>query len=346
MSTRWTMLAVGLCVISHGSLTRADTVGDLRVTPTTPRIATNTPVVEKPQPQAKPPTDVTIDHSPLDESRAVAVQESVVRFAEELDLPSTESGLIAESNMAVGDKLKWGDSIARLDDRAMRIRSRAANLRLESAMQQVGDDLEMQYAEKALQESQAELDASRAIYNDAAGAIPMTTIRRLRLSVERAELEVARAKKAAEIAKIEVNLRAADVSSIDETMRRLQLQSPLTGVVLQVYRRRGEWVTAGEPVVRVARLDRLEVHALLTADQVSPQDCRDQPVSVRWTDPLTQAEHELRGRVTAVNPQRLAGSRYRIGATIQNERIAGDQDWLLHPGTEVRMHVYPRAVAK
>jgi len=288
------------------------------------------------------PLDVPVDQGPLNESIAVQVQDCAVRFSEELDVPSTESGLIAELSVAAGDAIAWGAPIARLEDRSIRIRNRAATLRLESAIQQSSDDLELQYAETARKEAEAEWESSRSIHLSVAGAVPLTTIRRLRLSVERADLEVARAKKAADLAKIEVDLRAADVSMIEDTLRRLQIQSPLAGVVLDVFRQRGEWVTTGEPVARLARLDRLDVHALLSAEQVAPPACRDQPVSVRWNDPTTGAGRSLRGRVTAIAPQRLAGSRYRFQASVANEKTSDGKDWVLHPGTEVRMFVYPK----
>ncbi len=341
-----TTVAVGLPWLLAS---KADVVGDMnvnRITISSAVPSTTEPATEINQGNVAPSKDLAIDHSPLDETSAVPVQESVVNFAEELNIPSTESGLIAELNVSVGAAVKWGEPIARLDDRAYRIRSRAASLRLDSAMQQINDDLELQYAEKALQEAEAELESSRSIYQDSAGAIPLTTIRRQRLSVERAQLDVARAKKAASLAKTEVELRGADLASIEETIRRLHLQSPLTGVVLQVFRQRGEWVNAGEPVVRVARLDRLDVIALLSAEQLPPQMCRDRSVSVRWVDPVSHSTHRLRGRVSSVQPQRLADSRYRIQATIANERTADAQDWLLHPGTEVQMFVYPDSATK
>ena len=345
MKRHWMFLAfaIGIELVCHStSATSADAVGDLPTMTTAASGKEPASNRKLPVPSAGPKsTDDVIDSGPLDESRAIPVQECIVHFSEELNVPSTESGLIAELSVETGDAIQWGDPIARLDDRKLRIQSKAASLRLDSAMQQSMDDLELQYAEKALEEAQAELDASRAIYNDAAGAIPLTTLRRLRLSVERAVLEVARAKKAAAIAKIEIDLRSADVSVIDDTLRRCQLQSPLSGVVLQVYRHRGEWVTAGEAVARVARLDRLDVNAILSADQLSPQACRDQSVSVRWIDPISKVEHRLRGRVSSVQPQRVAGSRYRVQATVANDRTADGKDWMLHPGTEVRMFVYP-----
>jgi len=266
----WMTVSIAIAIIfepTHNAMlpSGADSVGDLstmttaasgkeaasnRRTPTPSAPKASDPKLSDPKSSDPKSSDDVIESGPLDESRAIPVQEWIVHFSEELNVPSTESGLLAEVSVETGDVIQWGDPIARLDDRKLRIQSKAASLRLDSAMQQSTDDLELQYAEKAFEEAQVELESSRAIYNDAAGAIPLTTLRRLRLSVERAVLEVARAKKAASLAKIEVDLRAADVSVIDDTLRRCQLQSPLSGVVLQVYRQRGEWVTTGESLVR------------------------------------------------------------------------------------------------
>lgn len=278
---------------------------------------------------------------PRDLGSGVTVQDCAVRFAEELNLPSTEAGLIADLNVTTGQPIGAGDAIARLDDRALKIRSRAAQLRLSSAQEQIGDDVELRYAQTARAEAMAELNASRAIHNEASGAVPLSNLRRLQLAVERAELEITRAQKAAKQAQIEVDLRAADVAILDDTMRRYALSSPISGVVLQVFKQRGEWVASGETVVRLARLDRLQVQALMSSDQCSPNECLNQPVSVSWTDPISGQKLYLRGRVTSVQPQRLAGGRYRIQAEIVNDRTADGKSWLLHPGTEIEMVVYP-----
>ena len=166
-------IAIGLVVARSGTLaTSADSVGDLptMTTAATGKEAATTRRTSAASASPKP-TDDAIDSGPLDESRAIPVQECIVHFSEELNVPSTESGLIAEVSVETGDAIQWGDPIARLEDRKLRIQSKAASLRLDSAMQQSMDDLELQYAEKALEEADAELEASRAIYNDAAGAI-------------------------------------------------------------------------------------------------------------------------------------------------------------------------------
>lgn len=366
MNMRTTTWSIGLLMLAIGTAApRAwgDRVGDLpddspATTSSdppqeTPTDASREPKITSPvtisqtetapaQPSSQPPvTQTPMSQPPRDLGSGVTVQDCAVRFAEELNLPSTEAGLIAELSVTVGQPIGAGDAIARLDDRALKIRSRAALLRLSSAQEQVKDDVELRYAETARAEAMAELDASRAIYNEASGAVPLSNLRRLKLAVERAELEVTRAQKAAKQAQIEVDLRAADVAILDDTMRRYALSSPINGVVLQVFKQRGEWVASGEAVVRLARLDRLQVQALMSSDQCSPNECLNQPVSVNWTDPITGQKLYLRGRVTSVQPQRLAGGRYRIQAEIVNDRATDGKSWLLHPGTEIEMVVYP-----
>ena len=46
------------------------------------------------------------------------------------------------------------------------------------------------------------------------------------------------------------------------------IQSPIDGVVVERYRNLGDWVKAGEPVIRVIRLDRLRAEGFITADQL------------------------------------------------------------------------------
>lgn len=362
MNIRTKSWKIGVLMLSIGTATPCawgDRVGDLpSETPTPnannlPAVAANEPKITSPatidqtetvagESIIRPPvTEPPVTQPPRDLGSGVTVQDCAVRFAEELDLPSTEAGLIAELSVTVGQPIAAGDAIARLDDRALKIRSRAALLRLSAAQEQISDDVELRYAQTARAEAMAELDSSRAIYNESSGAIPLSNLRRLKLAVERAELEVARAQKAAKQAQIEVDLRAADVAILDDTMRRYALSSPLSGVVLQVFKQRGEWVASGEAVVRLARLDRLQVQALMSSDQCSPNECLNQPVSVNWTDPISGQKLYLRGRVTSVQPQRLAGGRYRIQAEIVNNRAADGKSWLLHPGTEIEMVVYP-----
>lgn len=271
----------------------------------------------------------------------VEVTECVVRFADEVDVPALETGRVAEVSVRQNDSVDVGDAIARLDDRSLLIRRRSAQLRLASAKSEAEDDVEIRYAEVALQEAEAELETSRSIQNDVRGAVPLSQIRKLRLAVERGRLEVAQAKKRTERARTESLLRDADLSEIDDQLSNLHTDAPTSGIVLEVMRSAGEWINKGEAIATIGRIDRLHVHALVASDQVAPSMCRGMPVSVTWTDDATGQPQSLRGSVLSVDPQTLPGGRFRLHAEIVNEPHPTHADkWMLQPGAQVRMTIY------
>ncbi|MFK8111659.1 MAG: efflux RND transporter periplasmic adaptor subunit [Rubripirellula sp.] len=272
------------------------------------------------------------------------VQDCIVRFAQEVKVPALETGRVAELSVKINDMVKTGNFLARLDDRSLLIRRRAALLRLNSAKSDSTDDIETRFAELALAEAEAELDTSRLIQNDVVGAVPRSQLRKLKLAVERGEVEVALAKKKRRRAEVETELREADLSEIDDQLQNLHTASPIDGVVLEVARSAGEWIAKGDTIATIGRIDRLHVHALIDSREIAPTSCRDLPVSVHWTDPATGKERSLRGKVLSSDPQMLPGGRFRLHAEIINEPDPGNPNqWQLKPGAEVRMKVYQAA---
>jgi multidrug efflux pump subunit AcrA (membrane-fusion protein) len=280
-----------------------------------------------------------------DEGDEIEVEECVVRFGSEIEVPALETGRIAEVAVQRNDQVTAGNAIARLDDQSLLIRRRAAELRVRSARDEAEDDVEIRYAEVALAEAEAELENSRSIQSDVRGAIPMTQMRRMRLAVQRGELEVAQAKKRHSRAGVELQLRQADVAAIDDQLKHLHAESPIDGVVLEVTREKGEWIEKGNAIAEIGQMNRLHVHALVKSDLVSPRHCKGLPISVHWIDAVDGSRRSLSGTVLSVDPQALPGGRYRLHAEIVNEKTrasaAGPQEhWLLIPGTSVRMKVY------
>jgi biotin carboxyl carrier protein len=286
-----------------------------------------------------------------DHGDEIDVEECVVRFGAEIEVPALETGRIADIAVQRNDQVTAGNSIARLDDRSLLIRRRAAELRVASAKEEAEDDVEIRYAEVALKEAEAELDNSRSIQNDVRGAIPLTQMRRMRLAVQRGELEVAQAKKRGSRARLELQLRQADVSVIDDQLKNLLAQSPIDGVVLELNKQKGEWIEKGDSIAKIGQVDRLHLHALVRSDLVSPRHCKGLPISVHWVDDVKGTRRSLSGKVLSIDPQALPGGRYRLHAEIKNEKSkasgvdrkethASNGTWLLFPGTSVRMKVY------
>lgn len=276
------------------------------------------------------------------EAQEVELQDCVVQFAREVRVPALASGRITRVFVKLNDVLAAKDPIARMDDRSLLIQRNAAVLRLNVAKGEVADDLKLQYAETSLAEAQAELEANQGIQKDVSGAVPRIRLKKLRLAVERGNLEVAQAKKSIKQSHIEVQLREADLSVLDDQLRNLHVESPLDGVVVELNHNEGEWIERGDSLATVAQINRLHVHALVSSSEIAPRSCKGQAVTVHWIDPTTGQALSLRGEVLSVDPELLSGGYYRLRALILNKVEPKSGQWMLTPGMEVNMKMQRR----
>lgn len=284
------------------------------------------------------------------EDGAIIVHDVVVDFADQIDVPARQSGPVTSIHVKQNQWVHLGDTIAVLDDTHLVIRRQAAALKQDSARHVLRDDVEIRYAETALAEAEAELDDGRAAVERVSGAVARNQIRRMTLAVERAELELVRAEKDRRQAEIELQLRAADLSLIDNELQQHQCVSPIDGVVLTLHRSTGEWVHAGEPIATIADAGVLRLHALVSADELDPSRCVGLPITVSWDHVPRPSEERvsmsLRGKILSVDPSRLPGNRFRLHAEVANRRnVSGTEDpleadgWQLVPGMEVTMKI-------
>lgn len=304
----------------------------------------------------------------------VRVDDVVVEFAAAVEVPSRQSGPVAELRAQQNQWVSRGSRIAKLDDTALVIRRRAATLRHDSAQLILRDNIEIQFAQTALDEARAELADSQAASDRVNGAIARNQLRRTKIAVERAELELARAEKQRRQAEIDLQLRAADLAMIDHELDQLQCLAPIDGIVLRVHRELGEWTHAGEPLVTIADASVLHLHALVDADSLDPNQCMGLPVSVHWQSepgqhgetPLDRNTHRtassLNGKVTSVDPTRLPGNRFRLHAEVENQRLENRQlvstraprpkpapvaqGWLLVPGMDVTIDIHCAGISE
>src|SRR5262249_9809728 len=109
---------------------------------------------------------------------------------------------------------------------------------------------------------------------------------------------------------------------------------PLTGVVVQIFRRKGEWVEPGDKVVRVLRIDRLRVEGFVAARDLH-RDLHGAPVTVTATLP-GRNQVEVRGKIVFVS--------HEIDAVTQQVLVWAEVDnpgpqFTLRPGMKAAMAV-------
>jgi multidrug efflux pump subunit AcrA (membrane-fusion protein) len=334
----------------------------------------------------------------------IRVQSALVRVLAEAEIPARDKGILDQLDVRAGDIVKEGQLLGQLDSEEAVLAVERAKLELQIAERQVQNTLPVRTAEAMLKEAeqgraQAELtqriaalkalndvavrhaeksrDASKAELERAIQArkafeksVSLTEIDRLRLILERNDLEIEKAKFEKELADLQRQVEDAATAEHDQTVARLKLgveqatlqkevdlltrdlkaraveqaqlqldrrrlRSPLTGEIVEVHRHRGEWLEAGQRVLRIVRLDRLKVEGFAESRAVNGS-LRGSAVRVRVPVTETDQPATLKGTLVFVSPEiDPVNGQVRVWAEIENP------DLVLRPGLPVEMWIDP-----
>jgi multidrug efflux pump subunit AcrA (membrane-fusion protein) len=168
------------------------------------------------------------------------------------------------------------------------------------------------------------------------GSLPLSEVRRLELSANRAKLLVEKSQSEQRIAGLTLRARDVAVAIAQQNAARCQIVSSIDGEVIELQKQLGEWVNPGEPIAHIVRLDRLRVEGFVSAAEHSPSELADQPVVA--TVQLARGETaEFAGRIVFVRPVVQGGGQFLVYAEVANRSQGGH--WLLQPGMVAQMTI-------
>ncbi|MCA9136628.1 MAG: HlyD family efflux transporter periplasmic adaptor subunit [Planctomycetales bacterium] len=309
----------------------------------------------------------------------VVVGPLVIKLIDQVEVPALEAGALVQLHVKIGDPVKSGQVIARVDDRSSLAQRDLAETDLQISRQKSSSyqndkieatqwdeakaaleqqklvakiaaeksssDVRVSAAEKAEGVAKNEWVRAQSAHEKFADSVSESELENLRLKYEHSRLErvqaafeqridrlaaesesqgVRVAELAAERAEIlsvvaaaDAQLFRLDVVSKEKTLQlrqsivdRHQVAAPIDGVVVEIYKRPGEWVLPGDSVARVINLDQLHAEGFLSGN-VRPQRGR----KVR----LRSGSDTLDGTVDFVSPERdLVSGEFRFVV-----RIAG-----------------------
>lgn len=195
----------------------------------------------------QPPPDVTEQAEPV---RAVEAKQGRLRHQLSFHgvlVPVTRArlafqspGVLATRPVQLGQMVRKGEMLATLDNPELGPAQRAASARLQESLSQ---------------RDQAERDLARLRSLESTGAVGEEQVEQKAALLESLQAAVARAE--------------ADLTGTRQRLEDAALLAPFDGVVSLVNVEPGEFVAAGQPVMAVGGLDRLEVRVLLPASLVS-----------------------------------------------------------------------------
>ncbi|MEQ8786255.1 MAG: efflux RND transporter periplasmic adaptor subunit [Pirellulaceae bacterium] len=233
---------------------------------------------------------------------SASISSCVVTLIDQARVPSMEAGVLTELLVEEGQAVKAGDFVARIDDLEAQSAREIAAVETEIA----AEDLD----QKKVRRLQAESRGDRQL-------------------LETAQLE-------SKMAELTLKLRRSQLSAADVKVARRRIESPLDGVVVERYRRRGEWLSPGEAIMYIVRMDRLRVEGFVPAADHSPDEIvgRDVEITVHLARGQTAV---FRSVVSFASPLVENSGQYRIWADVENRREGGQ--WVMRPGLTADMRI-------
>ena len=171
-----------------------------------------------------------------------------------IELAAGEMGILSQVFVEEGQQVQAGDIVAALDDQVLAAsRSIAAN---------------SQQARGKLNSAQAELAMQLEMLEKIEGLYERNHASQTELDRVRGQFQISQAQ--VEIVRDELKQRELELARIDAQIEQRKIRSPISGIVIDVVKDAGEFVSPSEPVVAtVVQLDPLTVTFLVPQTLIS-----------------------------------------------------------------------------
>jgi macrolide-specific efflux system membrane fusion protein len=270
---------------------------------------------------------------------AIHVPSALLTVVERIDVPAAEDGILTSLNVREGDLVEPGQAIGVTDTRTAALQLDQVVQDLQLAREFAKNDTRVRLARKEYELAQVELERAHKVNEGFANSVSAKEIDRLKLSVERTRLEI-------EFALFEQSQNAQKAKRIEADLRlaRHQLElrkilAPIAGMIVHVEKRKGEWVSRGDLVARIVRVNRLRVEGFVDSQHailglVGRQARIEVPLAGQ--DPV-----KVQGRIVFVSPEvQPVNSQVRFWAEFDNERSQ------LRPGLTAAITIDPASGAE
>jgi multidrug efflux pump subunit AcrA (membrane-fusion protein) len=257
----------------------------------------------------------------------------VLKIVEQRDIPARSSGIIEESLIREGSLVVTDQLVMKIDNAETQRELEKTEKELEMAKLDAASRVDLEYAERTIEVARAELDRALRSNQRRPGVVARSELDQLSLVVNKTIAEKQKTE-------FQMKMRAMnrDVSQIELELVRLrnelhQIQAPTDGVIVEVYRREGEWVEKSAPVARLVRLDKLKTEVKLSAAKALHR-LENAAATFYPALDLALPQESYPGRVTFVYPEaNPISSEVRVWVEIENTNLK------LIPGLTGRLEI-------
>ena len=267
----------------------------------------------------------------------LVLTECLVKAERDVRIASEEGGVLFEVPVREGDHVTKGQTLAQVDDRQAKAALHVAEIALAAAEKRAKDTIQERYATKAMEVAYVAWQQDLHANKEQPGAVSDIEVRRHKLEYEKARLQIEQAQNDQVLAGMDSETKKAERDAQQTNLERLTIAAPFDGQVVTVYRDRSEWVSPGDPVMRLIRFDRMHVEGFVLASDYDPTDLLGKPVTVE-VGLARGRTTEFPGKIIHCGQIVDDSGTYLVRAEVENKRVG--EVWVIRPGLETSMTVH------
>jgi multidrug efflux pump subunit AcrA (membrane-fusion protein) len=265
------------------------------------------------------------------------LESCLVKTQEDISLPTEEAGVLKKLPWKEGAQIQKGDLLAAINDLQAQAGVEVAQIGLQAAEKRADSDIEVRYAEKASKVAWAKLEMAHEANRRAATAVPEAELQSLKLDYERLELQIEKAQNDGVLARYEVKTKEAELKAARLALGRREIRAPFDGEIVTLYRHESEWLSPGDPILRLVRFDVMYVEGHIDSGQYDPAQIDGRPVTVQVV--LAHGRKiKATGKIIYINQMVQHDRGYKIRAEIPNQQQG--KYWLIRPGQKATMTIH------
>lgn len=246
---------------------------------------------------------------------------------QQVTLACKEDGFIKSSKAKPGNSVSANETVIQIDPTELKFELEKARADLEALQVSATDN--------------SEIDGARAKRTGALEYIegleriaPLTRLPRLEIVRAQSEFDesdaaLVGAMNKRQKARLEFNAKGAEVRLLSYRLNNMTLASPFAGRIAEAFKFEGDFVTKGEEIAVIYRLDQLAGVALISRNLFRPAEIIGKSIAVTW-DGGTQSS-----TIERVQPRVDAADMYSVYFEIENVRDQNTGQWWLLPGMTI-----------
>ncbi|MEN1679323.1 MAG: HlyD family efflux transporter periplasmic adaptor subunit [Planctomycetota bacterium] len=263
--------------------------------------------------------------------------ECEVHLVDDLELHATEAGILDHVAVREGSRVRVEDVLVKIDSREVEKAAEIAKYKLNAAVQRALDQVEEDYARASADVARENVRELELTIARVEGSVTDADLRQAKLEHKRAVLQIEKAQHDRKLAELDAWSLKKEYEAAEMAVDRRTLRAPFSGVVVEQYRDEKEWVNPGDPILRLVRLDQLQVEGLVKLQDHTPAELDGCEVTITVGVGRGRTE-QATGRIVYINPILLRGQRAVVRAEITNREENGN--WLILPQMMATMKIH------